>query len=86
MITEIGVVCGEILTFLEKAGRPLNVEEIKTYSDKPYDLLLMAVEYLSREGYVRVKEGIKEEYLVTLVPHRAFNQMVVQESFCGSDI
>jgi hypothetical protein len=63
MITEIGIVAGEIWHYLDEHG-PSALSEIAAKVKKPRDLLLMSVGWLAREGHV-VLEGAGD-YKVTL--------------------
>jgi hypothetical protein len=53
MITEIGIVAGEIWHYLDKHGVVTLVEVIKDI-DKPRDVTLMSVGWLVREGHIIV--------------------------------
>ena len=64
MITEIGIVAGQILEILENKNRPVRMEEIQVrlyqISKK---MIYMAVGYLAREGYARLIEEDNRQYL-----------------------
>ncbi len=64
MITEIGIVAGEIWHYLDKHGEVL-FSEIVEGIHQPRDLTLMSVGWLAREGYVIVK-GEGKDYRVWL--------------------
>jgi len=51
MITEIGIVSGEIWNFLDKAGDATLGQLIENLG-KPRDLILMSLGWLAREGHV----------------------------------
>ena len=51
MITEIGLIAGDIWHFLEKRGRS-RLEDIASGIGKPRDHVLMSVGWLAREGHV----------------------------------
>lgn len=53
MITEIGIVAGEIWHFLDKNG-PVNFTKLLSGIDKPKELILMSLGWLAREGHVLV--------------------------------
>jgi len=64
MITEIGIVAGEIWHFLDQHGQVFLSELVKGI-DKPRENVLMSLGWLAREGHVVLqKEG--EEYRVSL--------------------
>ena len=65
MITEIGIVAGEIWHYLEKSEKTDSLESIVKELDKPKDIILMSVGWLAREGHV-VLEGEAPDYKVTL--------------------
>jgi len=65
MITEIGIVAGEIWHYLEKSNKPETLEEIVKNIDKPKDNILMSIGWLAREGHV-VLEGEAPNYRVSL--------------------
>ncbi|UCG35500.1 MAG: winged helix-turn-helix domain-containing protein [Candidatus Omnitrophota bacterium] len=54
MITEIGIVAGEIWEFLDKNGE-VSLFELIEGIEKPRELVLMSLGWLSREGHVLVK-------------------------------
>ncbi|MCK4519965.1 MAG: winged helix-turn-helix domain-containing protein [Candidatus Omnitrophica bacterium] len=56
MITEIGIIAGEIWNFLDKHGR-VSLEQLTGGIDKPRELILMSLGWLAREGHVLVKRG-----------------------------
>ncbi|MDD5020170.1 MAG: winged helix-turn-helix domain-containing protein [Candidatus Omnitrophica bacterium] len=51
MITEIGIVAGEIWHYLDAHGESLLSVMVK-HIDKPRELILMSVGWLAREGHV----------------------------------
>lgn len=55
MITEIGIVAGEIWNFLDKHGQ-VSLEQLMAGIEKPRELTLMSLGWLSREGHVLVRE------------------------------
>ncbi|MFH1519014.1 MAG: winged helix-turn-helix domain-containing protein [Candidatus Omnitrophota bacterium] len=59
MITEIGIIAGEIWNFLDKQGE-VSLEQLISGIDKSRDLILMSLGWLAREGHVLVR---KEESL-----------------------
>ncbi|HDM08566.1 MAG: hypothetical protein B6D53_01005 [Candidatus Omnitrophica bacterium 4484_49] len=63
MITEIGIVAGEIWHYLDQHGK-VSFSELVSSIDKPRDLILMSLGWLAREGHV-ILEG-NEDYLVSL--------------------
>ena len=65
MITEIGIVAGEIWHYLEKNSNKGALEDIIKSVEKPRDVILMSVGWLAREGHI-VLEGEAPEYKVSL--------------------
>ena len=65
MITEIGIVAGEIWHYLEKKGERDSLEAIVKNIDKSRDIVLMSAGWLAREGHV-ILEGEKPNYYLTL--------------------
>lgn len=59
MITEIGIVAGEIWHYLDKHGEVLFSKLVQGIR-QPKDLCLMSVGWLAREGHVIVKEEGKD--------------------------
>lgn len=64
MITEIGIVAGDIWHFLDEHGEVAFSDLIKGI-DKPRDNVLMSLGWLAREGHVIVQQ-IDNEYRVSL--------------------
>ncbi len=64
MITEIGIVAGEIWHYLDSHGEALLSEMAKNI-DKPRDLILMSVGWLAREGHV-VLVSLDGNYRISL--------------------
>lgn len=64
MITEIGIVAGEIWQFLEKEQKVL-LEELFEKIDRPKELILMSLGWLAREGHVILKKE-KDTYSMRL--------------------
>lgn len=63
MITEIGIIAGEIIQLLEKADRPMRILEIEILIDYPVMMVDMALGWLIRERYVRVVNLAGEKFL-----------------------
>jgi len=55
MITEIGIVAGEIWHYLDTRGEVLFSQLVKSI-DRPKELALMSVGWLGREGHVIVRQ------------------------------
>lgn len=55
MITEIGIIAGEIWHFLDKCGR-VSLEQLIGGIDKPRELIFMSLGWLAREGHVLLKK------------------------------
>jgi len=51
MITEIGIISGEIWNFLDKEG-DATLNQLSVSLDKPRELILMSLGWLAREGHV----------------------------------
>jgi hypothetical protein len=64
MITEIGIVAGEIWHYLDSHGEVLLSNMVRQI-DKPRELILMSLGWLAREGHV-VVVGIDNNYKVSL--------------------
>jgi len=64
MITEIGIVAGEIWHYLDDHGEVLFSEIVKGI-ERPKELALMSLGWLAREGHVIVREE-RSTYRVTL--------------------
>jgi hypothetical protein len=64
MITEIGIVAGEIWHYLDKSGE-VRFSKLQAGIKQPRDLTLMSVGWLAREGHVIVREEWKD-YWVSL--------------------
>ena len=65
MITQIGIVAGEIWNILENGPTVNDLEAIVKRIDKPRDIVLMSIGWLAREGHV-VLEGEAPNMKVTL--------------------
>ena len=65
MITEIGIVAGEIWHFLDEHGEVGLLALVKGI-DKPRDNVLMSLGWLAREGHVVVIQQIGRDYKVRL--------------------
>lgn len=64
MITEIGIVAGEIWHLLDKHGKA-DISHIFEGIDKPRDIILMSLGWLAREGHIVLNKK-NDEYSVTL--------------------
>ncbi len=53
MITEIGIVAGEIWHFLDEKGE-VSLDDLACGIEKPKELILMSLGWLAREGHVLV--------------------------------
>lgn len=56
MITEIGIVAGEIWHFLDQYGE-VNLTDLVKGIDKPRDNVLMSLGWLAREGHVILQQS-----------------------------
>ncbi|HNX80675.1 MAG TPA: winged helix-turn-helix domain-containing protein [Candidatus Omnitrophota bacterium] len=59
MITEIGIVAGDIWHYLDQHGE-VNLADLVKGIDKPRDNVLMSLGWLSREGHVVVQQEAGE--------------------------
>ena len=59
MITEIGIVAGEIWHYLDEHGEVLFSAVVKGI-DRPKELVLMSLGWLAREGHVIVRQEGKD--------------------------
>ena len=64
MITEIGIVAGDIWHFLDQHGEVLLSDLVKGV-EKPRDDILMSLGWLAREGHV-ILQQIDSDYKVSL--------------------
>ena len=64
MITQIGIIAGEIWHYLEKSQKA-KVSDIITKLGKSRDTVLMSIGWLAREGHI-VLEGDSTNYEVSL--------------------
>lgn len=64
MITEIGIVAGEIWHFLDQQGQTTLSALVKGI-ERPQDLTLMSLGWLAREGHV-ILEQAEGEYRISL--------------------
>ena len=64
MITEIGIVAGDIWHFLDQHGEVLLSDLVKGV-EKPRDNILMSLGWLAREGHV-ILQQIDSDYKVSL--------------------
>ena len=64
MITEIGIVAGDIWHFLEHRGDAMFSDLVKGI-DRPRDNILMSLGWLAREGHVIVQQ-MGNDYRVSL--------------------
>ena len=65
MITEIGIVAGDIWHFLDQHGEVTLSNLVRGLLDKPRDNVLMSLGWLAREGHV-VLQQVYNDYLVSL--------------------
>ncbi len=64
MITEIGIVAGDIWHFLDQKGA-VSLTALIRGIDKPRDNVLMSLGWLAREGHV-VLQKVDNDYTITL--------------------
>jgi hypothetical protein len=63
MITEVGIVAGEIWNYLDKNGK-VSLKKLISSIEQPKEVVLMSLGWLAREGHV-VLEG-KKDYKISL--------------------
>ena len=61
MITEIGIVAGEIWHYLEKSKEKNTLENIVKNIDKHRDVILMSIGWLAREGHIVLKGNVPDQ-------------------------
>lgn len=64
MITELGIVAGDIWHFLDGHGQS-SLSDLVAGLDKPRDTILMSLGWLSREGHVKL-DKVGEDYKIEL--------------------
>jgi len=64
MITEIGIVAGDIWHYLDQHGE-VNLSELLRGIDKPRDNVLMSLGWLAREGHCIVLQS-RDDYRISL--------------------
>lgn len=64
MITEIGIVAGEIWHFLDQNGS-VSIASLVTGIDRSRDNVLMSLGWLAREGHV-ILQAANNDYIVSL--------------------
>lgn len=64
MITEIGIIAGDIWHFLDQHG-DVNLSVLMKGIDKPRDSILMSLGWLAREGHVIVQQ-VDNDYRINL--------------------
>ena len=69
VITQIGIVAGEIWNYLEKHEKAAPLASVISNLGKDRDLVLMSIGWLAREGHV-VLEGDAPDYTVRLTNER----------------
>ncbi|MCM8781148.1 MAG: winged helix-turn-helix domain-containing protein, partial [Candidatus Omnitrophica bacterium] len=64
MITEIGIVAGDIWHFLDQ-HKEVTLSELVRGIDKPRDNILMSLGWLAREGHV-ILQHTEDDYVISL--------------------
>jgi len=64
MITEIGIIAGEIWHFLDQHGE-VNFLDLTKGIDRPKDTILMSLGWLAREGHIILRQE-DDDYKVSL--------------------
>ena len=65
MITEIGIVAGDIWHILDTKS-PVYLKDILKEIDASHDMILMSLGWLAREGHVNVHKN-KNDYQIKLI-------------------
>lgn len=65
MIIRIGIVAGDIWSYLEKHDKAARVEDIINDLQKDRDMVMMSIGWLAREGHILL-EGEGSEYTAKL--------------------
>lgn len=65
MITEIGIVAGDIWHFLD-THKTCSLEELAKGIDKDRNVVLMSIGWLAREGHIILDQKGADNYNVTL--------------------
>jgi hypothetical protein len=60
LITELGIVAGDIWHFLDE-HKQSTLAELLAGMDKPRDIVLMSLGWLAREGHVKLEQPEGEE-------------------------
>jgi len=66
MITEIGIVAGEIWHCLDSRNGESTFSDLKRDVDRSKNTLLMSLGWLAREGYVVLEQLSEDDYKITL--------------------
>ncbi|MFQ5952432.1 MAG: winged helix-turn-helix domain-containing protein [Candidatus Omnitrophota bacterium] len=69
MITQIGIVAGEIWNYLEKHDKQGQLDSMVSEVGKERDIVLMSIGWLAREGHV-VLQGDAPGYTVKLTKRK----------------
>ena len=64
IMTRLGIISGEILTFLEEKKRPVRLKELDDYIDEPKELIDMSLGWLTREGLTDIEWADDEEFII----------------------
>lgn len=64
MITELGIIAGDIWHFLDEQGQA-SLSNLASALDKPRETILMSLGWLAREGHVKL-EKTGEDYKIEL--------------------
>ena len=57
MITQLGIIAGEIWHYLDEHGKKGSLSALMSGLEKPRDTVLMSLGWLAREGHVIVEEA-----------------------------
>ncbi|MDP8260062.1 MAG: winged helix-turn-helix domain-containing protein [Candidatus Gygaella obscura] len=63
MITEIGIIAGEIWHYLEQ-NPEVKLSDLTKLIDKPRDFILMSLGWLAREGHIKLDTKVEDFKIV----------------------
>jgi hypothetical protein len=77
MITEIGIIAGEIWHYLDKIEES-SLEDLFLNLNKPSELVLMSLGWLAREGHVIVRQ-CESDYKISLRRKEQSSRFIQEE-------
>jgi hypothetical protein len=66
MITEIGIVAGEIWHFLDNHHGQASLNDIVGGIERPRDLVILSLGWLAREGHIHLQGAPDSNYVASL--------------------